>query len=163
MIAAYVDTSCLLAIAFNERAAGATGARLEEFEMLVSANLLEAEYRSGLQREGIDVDEDALGWITWVLPDRPLTPELKRVLDAGHMRGADLWHLASALYLAPVPRDLAFLTLDEKQRDVAEMLGFQSWRRPRVARIATTCGRLRLFLLSLPPFLPGPAPVRHVA
>lgn len=126
MNVAYVDTSCLLAIAFNEPAASTTGARLESFEVLVSANLLEAEYRSALRREEVHVEEDALSWITWVLPDRPLTPELKRVLATRHVRGADLWHLASALYLAPAAGDLVFLTLDGRQQEVAKILGFRS-------------------------------------
>lgn len=40
-------------------------------------------------------------------------------------RGADLWHVASALYVAPSPADLYFLTLDERQRSVAATLGFR--------------------------------------
>jgi hypothetical protein len=41
------------------------------------------------------------------------------------MRGADCWHLATALYVAPNPSELTFLTLDLAQRKVAKTLGFQ--------------------------------------
>jgi hypothetical protein len=46
------------------------------------------------------------------------------LLDAGYVRGADCWHLATALYLAPDAGDLVFLTLDLRQRAVAKTLGF---------------------------------------
>jgi hypothetical protein len=59
-----------------------------------------------------------------VLPDRPLGGEIGVVLSAGYLRGADLWHLASALYLAGNPRNLPFITLDERQEVVARKLGF---------------------------------------
>jgi hypothetical protein len=48
------------------------------------------------------------------------------VLDAGYLRGADCWHVATALYVSPEPSRLSFLTLDERQRDVARTLGFRS-------------------------------------
>jgi hypothetical protein len=41
-------------------------------------------------------------------------------------RGADCWHLATALYLSPDPSALTFLTLDLAQRHVAKALGFQT-------------------------------------
>jgi len=40
------------------------------------------------------------------------------------VKGAHLWHLACALFLAPEPKDLAFLTLDKRQEAVARKLGF---------------------------------------
>jgi hypothetical protein len=58
-----------------------------------------------------------------VFPDRPLGPEIVRVLEAGYARGADVWHLATALYLADDPADLPFLTLDVRQRELARALG----------------------------------------
>ena len=62
--------------------------------------------------------------IQWVLPDRSLAPEFATVLEAGYLRGADLWHVATALYVAPNPRDLSFVTLDSRQQSVAKTLGF---------------------------------------
>jgi hypothetical protein len=48
------------------------------------------------------------------------------VLTAGDVRGADCWHLANALLVAPTPGDVAFLTYDVRQRAVAKALGFES-------------------------------------
>jgi|TARA_B100000749_G_scaffold157911_1_gene121359 predicted nucleic acid-binding protein len=123
--AAYVDTSCLVAIAFGESEATEVASRLREHDVLLSSNLLEAELRATLVREAAEVDEALFSWIKWVLPDRPLSVEIIRVLRAGYLRGADLWHLATAMYVTPEPRDLTFLTLDRRQEEVAEELGFK--------------------------------------
>lgn len=64
--------------------------------------------------------------LQWILPSRPLTREILRVLNAGYVRGADCWHLSSALYLAPDPGQATFLTLDVTQRKVAKALGFKT-------------------------------------
>jgi predicted nucleic acid-binding protein len=123
---AYVDTSCLVAIAFQEPGAGALQRRLRRFDELLAANLLEAELRSALRREGIAEEPAMLRAISWIVPDRPLHAEIARVLEAGYSRGADCWHLATALYLAEDPAALAFLTLDETQGQIAARLGFPS-------------------------------------
>ncbi len=125
MKAAYVDTSCLVAIAFDEPERTEVASRLGEHEMLLSSNLLEAEFRAALARESADLDEALFSWITWVLPDRPLSAEITRVLGAAYLRGADLWHLSMAIYVTSDPADLTFLTLDQRQREVAEALGFR--------------------------------------
>lgn len=123
----YVDSSCLVALAFDEPGARKLAARLRRFDRLFSSNLLEAELRSALVREGLDGHvEDLLSWLTWVYPNRPLTPEYARVTAAGYLRGADLWHLANALFLAADPTDLRFLTLDGRQGEVARRLGFSA-------------------------------------
>lgn len=126
MKAAYVDTSCFVAIAFGERGATALARRLAAFDELLASSLLEAELRAAFAREGIAGEPHALSAITWISPDRPLRPEIVRVLETGYVRGADCWHLATALYLAPDPGELTFLTLDVRQRGVAEALGFIS-------------------------------------
>jgi predicted nucleic acid-binding protein len=124
---AYVDSSCLVALAFDEPGARKLAARLRRFDRLLSSNLLEAELRSALVREGVDGHiEELLSWLTWVYPNRPLTPEYARIAAAGYLRGADLWHLANALFLAPDPTDLSFLTLDGRQGEVARRLGFSA-------------------------------------
>ncbi len=46
------------------------------------------------------------------------------VVPAGYVRSSDLWHLATALYLTETPGELWFLTLDARQREIAEFLGF---------------------------------------
>ena len=122
---AYVDSSCVVAIAFGEPGAEELGERLGAFHRLVSSNLLEAEVRSALSREGVgDACEPLLSWIGWVYPDRPLSGEYREVLAEGHARGADLWHLACALFLRRRLGELAFLTLDARQRELARALGF---------------------------------------
>lgn len=123
MKAAYVDTSCLVAVAFGEAGGAALARRLGAYEALFSSNLLEAELRAAFAREELTFDPELLDGVSWVLPDRPLGAEMERVLAAGDVRGADLWHVATALYLAERPGDLDFLTLDARQREVAGRLG----------------------------------------
>jgi predicted nucleic acid-binding protein len=122
--AAYLDTSCLVAVAFGEPGHESLAARLDGVDQFFSSNLLEAELRAALRREGVGGGEALIDGLSWVLPDRPLTPEIEAVLGAGSLRGADAWHLACALYLSPDPGDLEFLTLDRRQGAVAASLGF---------------------------------------
>jgi predicted nucleic acid-binding protein len=122
---AYVDTSCVVAVAFKEKGSAALQKKLARFDELFASNLLEAELRSVCAREKIELDESAFQSITWVLPDRPLRDEMRRCVTAGYVRGTDLWHVACALYVAAVPSDLAFITLDERQQRVAVTLGFR--------------------------------------
>lgn len=126
MNVAYVDTSCLVAIAFGEKGGRAMGRRLKEFDELVSANLLEAELLAAFRREGVAEAADLPVPVSWIIPDRPLSAEIARVLAAGYVRGADCWHLATALYLAETPADINFLSLDTRQMQVAAELGFGS-------------------------------------
>ncbi len=124
MNAAYVDTSALAAIAFGERDAAALAPQLDGFDRLLSSNLLEAELRAAFMREKLEFDETVVAGIEWVLPERPLTPEFAAALGAGYLRGADLWHVATALYISPDPRDISFVTVDARQGTAAEALGF---------------------------------------
>ena len=124
MIPAYVDTSALVAVAFDDPTAADTGKRLAQYSPLVSSNLLEAEMRAAFAREHREFDAD-LSTIEWIAPDRPLSAELARGLAAGYLRGADLWHIAVALYVAPMPAEIAFVRCDKRQRTVASSLGFQ--------------------------------------
>lgn len=125
MNVAYVDSSYLVAIVFGEPAAAKLSSRMRKFDRRFASNLLEAELRSALLREEVSAPPDALlSWITWIFPNRALSPELRRVSQAGYVRGADLWHLAHALFLAPEPKDLTFLTLDTQPAAVARKLGF---------------------------------------
>lgn len=121
---AYIDTSSLLAIAFGEPEGEAVARRIAEFDRPVASNLLEAEFRAALVRENVGASGDSLlAWLTWIHPGRPLTPEFRRVLACGYVRGADLWHLACALFLREHVDSLAFITLDTRQRAVARELG----------------------------------------
>ena len=124
MSVAYLDTSCLIALAFDEPEARRIREATQEHDQILSSGLLEAELLSTLVLEGVSADPHFLSAIGWVLPDRPLGPEIHRALAHGYAKGADLWHLATALYVAEDPTELTFLTLDQDQRQIALALGF---------------------------------------
>ena len=124
MSTAYIDTSVLAAVAFDEPGAAARTRRLDRVDRLISSNLLEAELRAAFARENLVFRESAIAGIEWILPDRPLAPEFATVLGTGRLRGADLWHVATALYVFPRPPALFFATFDARQSAVAEALGF---------------------------------------
>ena len=125
MSIAYVDSSVIVGIGLQDPGWADAERRLGEFSDLRSSNLLEAEVRAAYFRVGLELDARVLSGIRWVLPDRPLTAEMRTALSAGYLRGADLWHVATALYLAPTPGDMSFITLDRSQESVAGSLGFQ--------------------------------------
>ncbi len=121
---AYIDSSVVVAVAFEEKGANTVAKRLKSFSRVFSAPLLEAEFRGAMRREEREVDSGLLTAVEWVHPDRSLSEEIARVLEAGDVRGADCWHLATALYLKSDSGNLVFLTLDQRQRAVAKALGF---------------------------------------
>ncbi len=125
MKVAYVDTSVLVAVAFGEPESEKMAGKLEGFDRLLTSNLTEAEFRAVLLRERVEnAGVELLGAFSWILPNRPLTREIERVIAVGYVRGADLWHLACALFVSPQPGEISFLTLDSRQTEVAEVLGF---------------------------------------
>ena len=128
MSAVYVDMSVLAGIAFGEPAAERFALALNRFDRLLSSSLLEAEMRAIFQRESETFEDDAVAGIDWILPTRPLSAEFARALAAGHLRGADLWHIATALYVSPQPQNLTFATLNAEQGRVASTLGFPKCR-----------------------------------
>jgi predicted nucleic acid-binding protein len=121
---AYVDTSCLISIEFQEKGFASVARRLSSFDTLLSSNLLEAEFLAAFARHGRAPDRSNIGRLKWIYPDRSLQPEITRVLAEGFVRGADCWHLACALFAAPEPSTISFLTLDTRQQTVANALGF---------------------------------------
>ena len=122
---AFIDSSCVVAIAFGESGSSRLAARIRSFDTIVAHPLLNAEVRSACLREGVAVPEQELETIAWLEAPPPLTAQVNRVLAAGYVRGADCWHLAAALFVSPDPRQLTFLTLDARQRDVAKKLRFK--------------------------------------
>lgn len=125
MSAAYVDTSAIISVAFVEAGADEIVRRLRGFRDLMSSNLLEAELRSVCAREGKPFPRDLVSGFSWVQPNRPLSAEMRTALRAGYLRGADLWHVACALHVARRPPDVSFITLDERQAEVAAALNFR--------------------------------------
>ena len=127
MKAAYIDTSSVLAVYLLEPGHRKVLDALDKYDEILSSNLLEAELRSAMLREGFESpDLDLLERLVWVLPSRPLSGELSTVLSAGYLRGADLWHLACALYIRGSHNGVEFVTLDRRQLEVAARLGFKS-------------------------------------
>ena len=116
----------MVAALLQERGGKAVMQVLHRLDAIFSSCLLEAELRSVFRRESLDPQlvEPALAAIRWVMPDRPLRGEIQKTLQSGYLRGADLWHVACALYLARQPEELPFLTLDKDQKAVAARLGF---------------------------------------
>jgi predicted nucleic acid-binding protein len=123
---AYIDSSCVVAIAFGEPGARKAAAAARAYSRLVSSNLLEAEVRSALARERTIAGSELFSGISWVHPNRVLTQEIEQAIAHGGLRGADLWHVACALFLDPTASELAFVTLDVPQRRVAAALGFET-------------------------------------
>jgi hypothetical protein len=111
-------------MAFREKGSAAMANRVDSFDSIYASPFLEAELAAVMRREKVEFDASMLDVFNWVIPDRPLTVEIERVLASGYVRGADCWHLATALYLSPVPAELTLLTLDVAQRRVAKALGF---------------------------------------
>ena len=123
MSVAYVDTSVLTAIAFDEPGAEEYARRLDSFARLLSSNLLEAEMRAVFAREQVYFREGMIAGIEWIIPDRTLTPEVMAVLETGDLPAADLWHVATALFVFPHTGRFVFATLSARQSSVAEALG----------------------------------------
>ena len=121
----YVDTSAVVALAFDEHHAARVARSVSGMSHLVSSDLLEAEMRSACRRRGFPMPTTVLSAIHWVHPHRRLSREMAIAENAGPLRGADLWHVANALYLEPEPAELAFVTLDRRQEKVAAGLGFR--------------------------------------
>ncbi|MCE2398496.1 MAG: PIN domain-containing protein [Gemmatimonadetes bacterium] len=120
----YMDTSAIVSLAFDDEDAERVVRALQGVSRLVSSNLLEAELRSARNRRGFAFPDALVSALHWIHPRRPLTGEFRVATRAGSLRGADLWHVASALYLSPTASDLAFVTMDFDQAKVAARLGF---------------------------------------
>lgn len=124
MRVAYVDTSALVTVAFGQPRAEEVAAILDEMDQQVSANLLEAEVRAAFSREGRPYDDNLLTDVDWVYPAHPLSSEMAIALSRGHLRGADLWHVATAMLVTVKSGPTYFVTLDARQASVAALLDF---------------------------------------
>ncbi len=122
---AYVDSSVITAIVFSEASGAGCTTQLRPFDAVLASPLLEAEVRSAARRESVEVGPDWFLGIQWVHTTRGLGAELNRILGHGYLRGADSWHLATALSVTDQPAEMEFLTLDVRQREFARMLGFR--------------------------------------
>lgn len=103
---------------------------------IFSSGLFVAELLASLSREGRSLaDADPmLDAVSLIFVDGSLAPECKEALGQGYVRGADLWHLATALYIGGRQRtELLFISLDELQKGHAKGLGFSVWPATRRA------------------------------
>jgi uncharacterized protein with PIN domain len=128
-VAAYVDTSAFVGILFAEAKAHALPRALARHDEILSGSLLVPELLATLKREARPLSdiETILPMVSLVLPDRSLREECEEALAHGYLRGADLWHVATAMALAGRRRrDLMFVSLDQAQRAVAAKVGFQT-------------------------------------
>lgn len=126
MTVAYIDTSAILAVEFEQEGAQLVLDRVNEASVLISSNLMEAEFYSVIMREDRPINAGLISGVTWIHPDRSLNAEFDLVLNVGYLRGADLWHVAVALFASPDPSLISFITLDQQQRNVARAIGFQT-------------------------------------
>jgi hypothetical protein len=122
---AYLDTSLLIKLKF-QRSPARERKHVASYRQLFSSELLIAELFAFGKRERIDesILLKAIQGLSWVVPDRPILPEIQRIQGGQYVRGADLWHLACALYLVPRPKGIGFLTRDRQQKEAAKELGF---------------------------------------
>ena len=127
---AYLDPTALIPVVFGEEPVGAvTQERLNQFPILVSSNLLEAELRFESEREGQIFNPGWLAGIEWVQPRGDLGAEMARIQAFAGLHPVRMWHLANAVYLAGRlsltgrRADLAFISLHEEQETVARELG----------------------------------------
>lgn len=124
---AYVDTSIIVAILLKEPDYKDHLEILDGYETIVSSNLLEAELFSTVKREKLafDLAVNYLENISILFPTEKFQTYFQQILNISYLRGADLFHLATALWFAGEKRkDLTFISLDEKQYLVAKRLGF---------------------------------------
>ena len=125
MKAAYVDSSVLVAISLGETDHEDLTSRLEKFDQLFSSNLLEAELRSAPEAGGFRRNRRWSSHLDLVGLPKPTADSRVQVgPQGGLLEGADLWHLACALYLREELEEISFLSLDDKQVAVAGSLGF---------------------------------------
>ncbi len=122
---AYIDSSVLIATLLEDH----PKPQLDKFwgsaERFISSYLLQAEVFSAVKREKADMQLAALEIkkIGFVRTDS-LAEELMEIFKAGYVRGADAFHLATALWIRGKHKDLKFITLDEKQKEIAKHLDF---------------------------------------
>jgi predicted nucleic acid-binding protein len=124
---AYIDTSALVAVQFGEPERPRVLAVMRAHDELVSTTLISAEMLATLRRASLPVTsaDQLLRRIERLAPADDLRAECEQALAVGALRGADLWHVATALRLAGKHKKrLTFCSLDNAQRSVAGGLGF---------------------------------------
>lgn len=124
----YVDSSIIVSILFAESGHQKYRRLLGRAEDVFSSYLLEAEILSAVVREKLPIKLafDILDSVSLVMPERSMTSEYRKIFAKGYCKGADAFHIATALYLEPEAKSLVFLTADKVQAKIAKSLGFQA-------------------------------------
>lgn len=123
----YLDTSCLVALAFQESGFKLISQKLKLANDVFSHHLLEAEFLATARREqiGLDLFTDLLAGVRLIYPEQSFAMELKTIFSHDYLRGPDAMHLATAMWLAGGQnKEVHFLTRDEKQAAIGRKLGF---------------------------------------
>ena len=127
MIAAgYLDTSALLAVLFRQPEAERVFNAIRSVPQVVSSDLIISETLSACRRERVDLAK-ARVWLERIHIIRAVVDEdaTAAVLKHGYIRGADLHHVTSALWMFEgLERQVCFATLDDTQAGIAAAFGF---------------------------------------
>lgn len=127
MAVAYVDSSVIVAMALRQPGRSAIERALARSSHAVTAEFTEAEVASALRR--VELPHDPEPWmhaIRILHATRSLRREIRAVLNRRYLRGADCWHLATALWFQTTRGvALEFVTMDKTQGDAARALGLR--------------------------------------
>lgn len=124
----YLDTSAWVAWKFAQQGKEVFDSVDLDKDAVVSSPLLVAEYLAFLKKSDRLADtryEDDLEFIRWIHPVDPMFESCSEVAMQTDLRGADLYHVATAVWFAEgFRKDLKFLTCDMVQRKAVRKLGF---------------------------------------
>lgn len=124
----YVDSSVILALLFEETKSSQYRKLLQgNRRQVFSSSLLEAEVYAAAKREGVPLEVAAgfVDLVSLVFPEESLQRQYLKIFQQGYCRGADAYHLATALYLDHEGKNLVFVTADRIQAVVARAIGFK--------------------------------------
>ena len=125
----YLDTSAWIAWKFGQNGKELLAKVLLKQNTVLSSPLLVAEYLAFLKKtkqlENVRYEDD-LEFIRWIYPADSLIESCAECARCHYLRGADLYHLATALWFAQgLRKDLRFLTCDIEQARAAQKIGFK--------------------------------------
>jgi len=126
----YLDTSAWIAWKFAQEGQNLFKKVSLKRDSIVSSPLLVAEYVAFLRK----IDklkttrfEEELSFIRWIYPADPLFPIYGSCRDEIALRGADFFHIATALWFCgDHTSEVCFLSCDGDQTKAAKSLGFQA-------------------------------------
>ena len=124
---AYIDTSVFINVLLSQQGYKYFHTIMKRCKKLLSSPLIEAEVLTTCQRENFDQKQaiEALKEITLCFVEKSLIEKYEMILKECNLKGADAYHLATALYLDPSREFLHFLTDDLKQKEAAKKKGFK--------------------------------------